>query len=66
MFKPFIALVLVAVAVGVWYFGTIALVAVIGLSLGLIMAEVVDVMGKDATGRARRGGEGRVKSRDLD
>lgn len=62
MFKPFIALVLVAVAAGVWYFGTVAVVAVVGLSLGLVMAEVVDAMGKDGAGRARKG----VKSRDLD
>lgn len=65
MFKIVTAGLLLATALAVFYLGQIALVVVAGISFGLVLGEIVDAVGKGLLAGARKGGEGRVKSREL-
>jgi hypothetical protein len=63
-FKGFMAGVILAVGLAVFYLGQVAVIAVAGIALGLVLGEVVDALGTAAKG-TRPSGESRVKSRDL-
>lgn len=52
MFKGFIAGVILAVSLAVFFLGQIAVIAVAGIALGLVLGEVVDALG--GTRRATR------------
>ncbi|NNJ13694.1 hypothetical protein EKD04_025545 [Chloroflexales bacterium ZM16-3] len=66
MFKILIAILILTVALAVSFLGQIAVVVVGGIAFGLVLAEVVDMLGKDILAPARKGsiGQGRGKGRE--
>jgi hypothetical protein len=65
MFKIITAGLLLTTALAVFFLGQIALIVVAGISFGLVLGEIVDAVGKGVMTGARKGAEGRVKSREL-
>ncbi|WP_322489419.1 hypothetical protein [Chloroflexus sp.] len=65
MFKIVTAGLLLATALAVFFLGQLALIVVAGISFGLVLGEIVDAVGKGVMTSARKGGEGRVKGREL-
>ncbi|NNJ13739.1 hypothetical protein EKD04_025780 [Chloroflexales bacterium ZM16-3] len=72
MFKILIAILILTVALAVSFLGQIAVVVVGGIAFGLVLAEVVDMLGKDILAPARTGtaapsrGKGREQGRERD
>ena len=65
MFKIITAGLLLVTALAVFFLGEIAVIVVAGIAFGLVLGEIVDAVGKGVLTGARKGGERRVKSRDV-